>query len=113
MFVTKARPQDAALSCRPADSAKGPRSSANFGNTRKNAPFIFSSLRTLFPTPNPQTSHLHPLADSFKYSKDVTPAFPVTSALFPRSFAQERKSTPLLSSACARFCRYVGVCAKP
>jgi hypothetical protein len=35
-------------------------------------------------------------------------AFPVTSALLVRSFAQERKSTPLLSCACARFCRYGG-----
>jgi hypothetical protein len=51
-----------------------------------------SSLRSLLPTPD----------------KKVTLAFPAASALFARSFAQERKSTPLLSTSCARFCRNGG-----
>jgi len=36
-------------------------------------------------------------------------AFPVTSALLVRSLAKRRKSTPLFSCACARFCEKVGV----
>ena len=34
---------------------------------------------------------------------------PPGPALFPRFVAKERKSTPLFSCACARFCRYAGV----
>jgi hypothetical protein len=36
--------------------------------------------------------------------KKLTHCFSVTSTLLLRSFAQERKSTPLLSGACALFC---------
>jgi hypothetical protein len=109
MFADKDQPaQDAALTCRPADSSEAPRSSTNSGKTRKNAPFIFSSLRALFPAPQPQTPPLHPLAHSFTHNKNLTLVFPFTSALFLRSFAEERKLTSLLSCACARFGEYRG-----
>ena len=69
----------------------------------------FSSLRTLFSAPKLQPSPFHAFRDSWTHRKNITIAFPVTSALFVRSFARERKSTPLLSWACALFCGYVGV----
>src|SRR5579862_2097474 len=114
MFVAENRPaQDTALTCRPPNSSVDPRSSTNICNTRRNALFIFSTLRTLFSAPNPQASHLHRVAHSFTSAKNITLAFPFTSALFLHSFAQERKSTPLLSCACARFCRNGGWGRKP
>jgi hypothetical protein len=50
-----------------------------------------------------------PTASAHSFSQQATTVFRVTSELFVRSFAKERKSTPLLSCACARFCGYVGV----
>jgi hypothetical protein len=73
------------------------------------APFASNNLRTLFPVPKLQPSPFQSFRDSFTRCENITPAFPVTSTLFIRSFTQERKSTPLFSIACARFCRYVGV----
>ena len=79
------------------------RSPASFSNTRKNALRVFSSLQTLFPAQNPQTSSLQPVAHSLAHAKNLTPAFPITSALFARSFAKVRNSTPVFSSAHALF----------
>jgi hypothetical protein len=42
-------------------------------------------------------------------SKKLTPCLSSTSTLFVRSFAKERKSTPLLSAACGLFRENVGV----
>ncbi len=82
---------------------------ARFDHERENCrPFVLSSLRTFFPAVPPQTSRCHPLAHSLTHRKNITPAFPFTSALLFRSFAQERKLTPLFSCACARFCRKWG-----
>jgi hypothetical protein len=81
-------------------------------NSRQNAEFAsfaFNSLRTLFPAPKLQPSSFHGFPYSLTDGKNITHAFPVTSALFVRSSAQERKSTPLFSCIPARFCRYVGV----
>jgi hypothetical protein len=78
------------------------------GHTQKFGPFIFSNLRILFPARNLQPSLFHALAHSFAHDRKLTHASPVTSTLFLRSLAQERKSTPLLSTACARFCRNGG-----
>jgi hypothetical protein len=78
-------------------------------HTPKIAPFVLNNLPTLFPARNPQPSRFHALAHSFTREKKPTLVFPVTSKLFVRSLAQERKSTPLLSNACARFCRNGGV----
>ena len=75
---------------------------------RQNQPFVSSSLRALFLAENLQPSSFHALPHSFARRKNVTPTFQVTSPLLPRSLAQERKSTPLLSCACARFCRNGG-----
>jgi hypothetical protein len=114
MLAAKDRSQQGpAPARRPVGSPQTLRPSTNFGDIRKNAPFIFSTLRTLFLARKPQTSRLHPVAHSFASAKNITPAFPFTSALFLCSFAQERKSTPLLSFACARLCGYAGVCAEP
>ena len=70
---------------------------------RQNQPFVSSSLRALFLAENLQPSSFHALPHSFARRKNVTPTFQVTSPLLPRSLAQERKSTPLLSCACALF----------
>ena len=70
---------------------------------RKTAPFVSSSLRTLFPAPNLQPSSFHALAHSFAHRKNITLSFPVTSAPFVRSLARVQHSTPLFSCACALF----------
>ena len=87
----------------PDGSASSARNAAHIGNIQKFEPVIFSSLRTLFPAPNPQPSPFHVLAHSFTHSKKLTPAFPVTSTLFARSLTRVQYSTPLLSAACALF----------
>jgi hypothetical protein len=102
-------PQDAPRTCHPAASTDSARDAAHVGNIHKFEPFIFSTLRTLFPAPNPQPSPFHAHAHSFTQSKKVTPAFPITSTLFARSCTQERKLTSSFSTACALFCRNGGV----
>src|ERR1700733_11231790 len=113
MFTAKDQPaQHGAPIHRPDRSPGTLRPSANLGNTHENAPFIFSDLRTLFRPRNPQTQHLHSLAHSLTHSKNVTPAFPSTSALFLRSCASVQCSTPLLSCACALFVKNTRVGAR-
>jgi hypothetical protein len=75
---------------------------------RKTAPSVFSNLRTLFPAQNLQPSPFQSLPHSFVHHENTTLPFPVTSALFLRSFAQERKLTRLFSCACALFCEKWG-----
>jgi len=70
---------------------------------RKIAPFVSSDLRTLFPPRNLQPTPFHALAHSFAQRKNITLPFPVTSALFVRSLAPERKLSLLFSCACALF----------
>ena len=80
----------------------------SLGKERKSTP-LFSIQRACFDSPLPrQTKHLQSVTHSWAQTNNVTPAFSATSLLSLRSFSQERKSTPLLSIACARFCRYVG-----
>jgi hypothetical protein len=80
----------------------------SFGQERKSTP-LSSIQRACFDSPPPrQPNYLQSVTHSWTQANSVTPAFSVTSLLSLRSFSQERKSTPLLSIACARFCRYVG-----
>jgi hypothetical protein len=65
---------------------------------------LFSIQRTLWRSrPSQQLPQSQLVTNSFTQQKILTPAFPATSQLFVRSFPQERKSSPLLSGACARF----------
>jgi len=96
-------PQGVPCTCHPAASTASARNAAHIGNIQKFEPFIFSSLRTLFPAPNPQPSPFQALANSLTQNKKLTPAFPITSKPFAHSFARVQYSTPLLSAACALF----------
>jgi hypothetical protein len=96
-------PQDAPQTRRPAVSYPSDRNAPHIGNIQKFEPFIFSSLRALFPAQNPQPSPFHAHAHSFAQNKNVTRTFPVTSTLFARSCAHERKLTCFFSIACALF----------
>ena len=117
MFAAKGRPpQDAAVSSRPGALAApagllptSDRSSPNCTCPQEPRRRRARNLRTLFLAQIFQRPYFHLLVHSFNKERNVTPAFPVTSPLFGRSLALERKSTPLFSCACARFCRYVGV----
>jgi hypothetical protein len=76
---------------------------------RKNAPVAFT-LCTHFPPQKLQPSCLQEVPHTLEFSEKVTAVFPDTSALFAHFSAQERKSTPLLSSAPALFCEiYRGI----
>jgi hypothetical protein len=116
MFAAKDRPpQDAASPSHPGTFASPARflptsdcSSLNCGCPQAPRRRRVSSLRTLLPAQNFQPTQFQSLPHSLQQEKNTTPAFPVTSELFLRSFAQERKSTPLFSCACAQFRRYVG-----
>ena len=61
---------------------------AVFSYIGKCAPFIFSGLRALFLARKPQPLRLHPVAHSLPHPKNLTLLFPITSALFVRSFAK-------------------------
>jgi hypothetical protein len=78
-------------------------------NSRNVVPCAFNNLRTLFATRKLQPSSFQEFRDSFTHRKNITPALPVTSALFLRSSTQERKSTPLFSYIPALFCEKGGV----
>jgi hypothetical protein len=113
MFAAKDRPpQDAAVSSRPVTFTHPTRISSNLRRESQTPPSVFNRLPTLLPEQKFQHLYFHSLPHSLQYDQNVTPVFPTRSALFLRSCAQERKSTPLFSCACARFCRHVGV-AKP
>jgi hypothetical protein len=79
---------------------------------RKNEPFIFSTLRTIFLPETLQPILFQQVPRSLKRLANVTTAFPITSGLFVRSFAQKRKLTPLPSCVCALFRRNGGGGAK-
>jgi hypothetical protein len=105
MFAAKDRLQhNAAASSRPVTLAAPARISDNLRRESQNRPFLFNRLRTLWPPQNPLAAYFQSPAPSLAHKQNITTAFPTTSALFVLSFAQERKSTPLLSSACAQFC---------
>jgi hypothetical protein len=134
MLATKGRPpQDAAASRRPISLIAPARISSNLRQElqmpplrlpqstlvakasppRRSKPFakasVSSRLRTLLPPQKFQRPYFHSLPHSLQHAQNITPVFPARSALFLRSCAQERKSTPLFSCACARFRRYAGV----
>jgi hypothetical protein len=133
MFAAKDRPpHDAAASSRPVTLATPTRTGGNLRQESRIRPFmiavagrfavasllrrseplaktsVFNKLRTLLPAQKLQPAYFQSPTQSLTHTKNITAAFPVTSALFIRSFAQERKSTPLFSSAYARFCRKWG-----
>ena len=84
----------------------------SFAQERKLTP-LPSAKRLLYrPGPVLQPIYLQLVADSSMQLKMVTPTFPTPSPLFVRSFPQERKSSPLLSFCCARFCRNRGVLSR-
>jgi hypothetical protein len=97
---------------RPVTFAAPARISGNLLQEPQRRPFVFNRLQTLWPPQNLQPVHFQSPTHSLTHAKDITSAFPVTSALFLRFFSQEGKSTPLLSIACALFCRSVGGGAK-
>jgi hypothetical protein len=104
MLVNKERLLQASDPVRcPASSSAPAHTSPKFHQERGNASFVLNSLRTLFPARNLQPSHSHKLAHSFTHNKNVTTAFTITSPLFLRSFAQERKLTHLFSCIPALF----------
>lgn len=109
MCAAKDRPpRDAAASCRPVTFAAPARINSNLRQESQIRPFIFNRLRTLLPEQKLQPAHFQLLTHSLMHAKNVTAAFPITSTLFLRSFAPERKSTPLVSCACALFWRNGG-----
>ena len=69
----------------------------------QSAPNAFSKLRTLSLAPKLQPSPFHAFPHSFTTSRNITPAFSSTSALFARSFTKVQVSTPLFSCAPALF----------
>jgi hypothetical protein len=78
----------------------------------RNVPCVFSGLRTLFPFRELQIAFFQQAPNSLTQLQNITIAFSITSAPLVRSFAQERKLTPLPSCACARFCGNGGGAAK-
>src|ERR1700691_5237368 len=108
MFVLENRLRQEAPRNSPNSSVRVP---AIPRHQRKYAPFILSKLHTLFPAPKLQPAHFHALPHSLPHRRNLTLAFPRTCTLLPRSRTKQRKLTPLLSCACARFCRYGGYAA--
>jgi hypothetical protein len=104
-------PQDTGCACRRMAFAAYARSQSTFALIRKCAlpsqrgPFIPSSFRTLLRAPIRQPMPYQWLAHSLMQSQNITLAVPVSYALFVRSCAAGRKSTPLLSCACALFAK--------
>jgi len=75
---------------------------------QQSEPRVFSSLCALFRTPGPEPPPIQSVASLFLRTKSITIVFSVTSELFARSLAPERKSTPLFSIACTLFCKNTG-----
>jgi hypothetical protein len=110
MFTATDRPrQDAAASSSPSTLVGPAGISSKSRQASENCLFLFSVLRALLPAPKRQAPCFHLLPHSFKLLQNVTPIFPITSTLFVRSFAQERRSTPLFSCIPALFRENVGM----
>ncbi len=128
MFATRDRPPcGAAASSRPATLAAPARISSNLRQESQIRPCllavasplsvasllavarhpavssVFNRLRTLWPTRNLQPTYFQSPTHSLQRERKLTHLFTITSPLFVRSSAQERKSTPLVSCACALF----------
>jgi hypothetical protein len=72
----------------------------------QNATPLFSGAGTFFsPHVSRQTLPLQAVAHSLASIKIITSTFPIISRLFVRSCARVQYSTPLLSCACALFCK--------
>src|SRR5580698_8277872 len=105
MSAAKDRPpHDAAASSRPWTlTAPVSTSSSSVRQESKIHPFVFNRLRTLCSSQILQLAYFQSPTHSLPHAQNITTAFTVTSTLFVRSLAQERKSTPLVSCACALF----------
>jgi hypothetical protein len=75
---------------------------------RRNTLFAFSTLPTLFLAQKLQPSLFQQVPHFLNSGENATAVFTATSALFARPSARERKSTPLLSFACALFRENIG-----
>src|SRR5579862_908650 len=105
MFVGKEHPlQSSDPVHHSAPSSAPAHTSLSFDHERENASFILNTLRTPFLATKLQPSRSQKLAHSFTHARNLTPAFPATSAFFVRSLAAAQYSTPLLLGACALFC---------
>ena len=104
MFVTSGHLLRQAASPHRSTNAKvATRLLPSTSRTRKTAPSILNTVRTLSPASNPQPFRFHTPAHRFTSHERVTRAFSITSALLARSFANVQVSTPLFSCAHALF----------
>jgi hypothetical protein len=69
---------------------------------------VFIRLRSLLSVQKLQHPYFHPLSHSLKKEQNATPVFPITPALFVRSWSNAHYSTLLFSSACALFRKTTG-----
>ena len=92
----------------PAVPTVRPQSAATFANIQKGVPF-FQRTAHSFPGARISIPLLSVASTLFAARRKLTPAFPITPGLFLRPFTQERKSSPVFSCACARFCRNGGI----
>jgi hypothetical protein len=81
----------------------------SFAQERKLTPLLSEKRIPSRPDQLRQPVYLQLVAGAATRPEILTSTFPAPSALFVRSFTKERKSTPLLSCDCARFCRNSGV----
>jgi hypothetical protein len=106
MFAAEDRLTDDAVYPRRPGGSDGPAPiSSNLRQYSERRSLVFSRLRTLFPAHGFQFLYCQSLPHSLQQERKLTPAFPITPGLFLRPFTQERKSSPVFSCACARFCR--------
>ena len=89
----------------PAGPAPSTRKLAGVDPNSEYPPFVLSNLQSLFRAPKLQPQHLQKLAHSLTRTENVTPAFPCTSSLPARSFAEVQLSTPLFSCTPALFAK--------
>jgi hypothetical protein len=121
MFAAKDRPpQGTTVSSGPAGLAAPARVNNNLPRESQMPPFplhrskplakasVFNRLRTLLAARKLQHLYFHASPHSLKNGQNITPAFPITPALSPRSCAQEKESTPLFSCAHALFGKTTG-----
>jgi hypothetical protein len=100
--------ESAGAFCRFEGSSFASLTQTRFDPEREHRPFVFVNLRTPLPAQKLQSSCFQKHAHSLTCFRNLTPAFSCTSTLLVLSCTKERKSTPLFSAACARFCGYGG-----
>ena len=75
----------------------------SFAQERRLSPLL--SMKRVPERPEPLRQHIYfqPVADSLTELEIITPAFPIPSTLFVRSWTKERKLTIIPSASCALF----------